>query len=91
MKRRASSYASLPAVPGKVVAGTNPVGSVALGGQTPRIVPPGGGASHGFGPQEHQFGTPHVKGSHGYGHPPKARKGHERLSGNPLAHRVGKK
>lgn len=81
----------MPAVPGKKVAGTNPVGTIELGGQTPRQVPPGGGASHGFGPQEHQFGTPHVKGAHGYGHPPHARKGHERLSGDPLAHRIGKK
>lgn len=91
MKQRKLPYANLPAVPGKVIAGANPVGSVELGGQVPRTVPPGGGASRGLGPQEHQFGTPHVRGSHGYGHPPKARKGHERLSGDPLAHRIGRK
>lgn len=91
MKQRKGPYASTPAVPGKVIAGTNPVGSVELGGQIPRTVPAGGGASHGFGPQEHQFSAPHVKGAHGYGHPPKARKGAIRLSGDPKAHRIGHK
>ena len=90
-KQRKLPFANLPAVPGKKIASVNPVGSVGLGGQTPRQVPPGGGVSHGFGPAERQFSTPHVKGSHGYGHPIKARKGHERLSGDPLAHRIGKK
>lgn len=90
-KQRKSQYSNVPSVPAKQVAGTPSVGSVALGTITPRIVPEGGGTSHGFGPQIHQFGTPHVRGSHGYGHPPKARKGHVRLSGNPLAHHLGKR
>lgn len=91
MKQRKLPFANVPAVPNKKVAGANPIGTVALGGETPRIVPAGGGISHGFGPQEHEFGTPHVRGSHGYGHPPKARKGSIRLSGDPGAHRIGKK
>lgn len=91
MPKKKSPYASVPSVPDKVVAGKNPVGGVELGDTKPRIVPEGGGASHGFGPQSHQFGTPHVRGAHGYGHPSKARKGSVRLSGNPLAHQIGKK
>lgn len=91
MKKQKDFYPSTPAVPAKEIAGANPIGVVGLGATKPRIVPEGGGASHGFGPAAHQFGTPHVKGAHGYGHPPKARKGHERLSGDPLAHRIGKK
>lgn len=91
MPKKKSPYASLPAVPPKTVAGESPMPGSELGKATPPMVPESGGASHGFGPQVHQFGHPHIKGAHGYGHPLKARHGHERLSGNPLAHRVGKK
>ncbi len=79
------------AVPKKVVAGSNAVGGVELGGMNPRMVPEATGISHGFGPHEKQFGTPHIKGAHGYGHPLKARKGHLRMSGSPSAHQVGRK
>lgn len=91
MSKRKSPYASTPAVPEKVIAGKNPVGTVDLGSMISPTVPKEEGASHGFGPQVHQFGTPHIKGSHGFGHPLKAKHGHLRMSGNPLAHRLGKK
>lgn len=91
MKRKQGFYSTEPVVPAKKIAGENPVGGVTLGTMNPRMVPEATGASHAFGPHEREFGTPHVKGAHGWGHPPHARKGHERLSGDPLAHRIGKK
>jgi hypothetical protein len=91
MKQKKSQYADVPAVPPKKVAGKNPVGAVGLGVIVPRMVPETGGISHGFGPQAHQFGTPHIPGSHGYGHPHHARKGHLRMSGSTKAHRIGAK
>lgn len=91
MPKRKGFYASELDVPAKKAAGANPIGTVALGAETPPIVPKKEAVVHGLGPQVHQFHYPHTKGVHGYGHPQKAHVGHLRLSGSPKAHRVGGK
>lgn len=90
-RKEPGQYATAPAVPAKKVAGENPVGNVALGSMNSPTVPEKIGVNHGFGPHEHPFRHPHIKGVHGYGHLPKQRQGHFRTSGNPLAHQLGKK
>ncbi len=84
-------YSQTPVVPAKQIAGTNPIGTVALGGATPRTVPQAQPTIHGFDTPAHTFRTPSVKGAHGFGHIAKLRQGNHRLSGVPTAHRVGKK
>ncbi len=90
MAQKKGFYANTPSVPGKKIAGVNPIGIVILGGARPPTVPQRHEAtSHAFGPQIRQVRPSHV--SHGFGHPPAARKGHLRMSGHPMANQIGKK
>lgn len=91
MPKKKGFYATEPAVPDKKIAGENPIGTVELGMLKSPTVPEHEGVIHGLGPQTKQFHYPHVRGAHGYGHPPKARVGHLRYSSNPKAHRIGGK
>ena len=56
-----SSYAQIPAVPAKKVAGTNPVGKVAVGSGKPGIVPEKAGFSRGLTPKN-EFKQPKPHG-----------------------------
>lgn len=90
MANKKSIYAKTLAVPGKKIAGTNPVGAqTAVGGLTPPMVPAKSAVLHGLGPVTKPIREPQVKGSHGFGHVAKLKQGHLRMSGNPAAHRVG--
>jgi len=82
-------YSQTPVVPAKAIAGKNPIPGPSLGSGTSPTVPQEPGKAHGLGPHDKPFRAAHVKGAHGYGHPPKARSGHHRLSGHPQAHRLG--
>lgn len=86
-----SPYSQTPVVPASEIAGKNPIPGPGVGGYASPTVPQKTGTIHGLGTLEKPFGAGHVKGSHGFGHPPHARKGHFRLSGVPSAHQVGKR
>ena len=73
-------YANQPVVPATKIAGTNPLGTPSVGFHQLKMVPKKQGVSGGF-----------VPGSHGFGHHPKHRQGHARLSGVAAAHRLGSK
>lgn len=83
-------YAQTPAVPASEIAGTNPIPGPGVGNYAAPSVPSQPGAVHGLGTLAKPFEHGHVKGAHGYGHPPHAKKGHYRLSGNANAHQLGK-
>jgi len=75
-------YSQTPAVPEKQVAGTNPIQGPVIGTTpTSTAVPSRPGITRALGY--------HPKKSHGFGHAPKAKSGHYRLSGVPGAHRLG--
>lgn len=75
-------YSQEPVASSKVLADKNPIPGPELGGQvTSPTVPRHQGFTKALGP--------HVKISHGFGHAPKAKHGHYRLSGHPQAHRLG--
>lgn len=82
-------FAQVPVAKPKAIAGTNPVGTVALGTATPTMVPDKQAVIHGLDVPAHTIGHPSVKGAKRYGHV--AKLGHMRLSGNPGAHRLGSK
>lgn len=82
-------YSQTPAVPEKQIAGKNPIPGPQLGSAVSPTVPQEPGRAHGLGPAGKAFKPGHVKGAHGFGHPPHARHGHFRLSGHPQAHRLG--
>lgn len=82
-------YSQTPVVPEKEIAGKNPIPGTALGAYASPTVPQEPGKVHGLGMLPKPFKHGVVKGAHGYGHPPRAHKGHLRLSGNPQAHRLG--
>lgn len=82
-------YSQTPVVPAKAIAGKNPIPGPELGRNSSPTVLQEPGKVHGLGPQGKSFKPGHVKGAHGYGHPPHARKGPYRLSGHPQAHRLG--
>jgi hypothetical protein len=84
-------YSQTPVVPEKQIAGKNPIPGPALGGYASPTVPETPGVMHGVGTLSKPFKHGAVKGAHGYGHPPHAKKGHYRLSGVPNAHQVGKR
>ena len=82
-------YSQAPAVPAGEIAGKNPIPGPSLGSYASPTVPQEPGKAHGIGGLAKPFRPAHVKGSHGYGHPPHARKGLFRLSGHPNAHQLG--
>lgn len=87
MPSKKGIYPQGPVVPGKQVAGSNPVGSqTTVGGTAPPIVPPKAGAAHGFGPVTEERKQPRLKGEVKYGH---FKLGKLRMSGHPEAHRIG--
>jgi hypothetical protein len=83
-------YSQTPVVPESEIAGKNPIQGPAIGGYASPTVPEKPGMAHGLGTLQKPFKPGHVKGAHGYGHPPHAHKGHLRLSGAPDAHQLGK-
>jgi hypothetical protein len=83
-------YSQTPVVSAKQVAGTNPIPGPGVGLLTSPTVPEKPGVIHGLGTPTKEFKHGQVKGSHGFGHPPHATKGHYRLSGVPNAHQLGK-
>lgn len=84
-------YSQTPAVPASEIAGKNPIPGPGVGNYSSPTVPETPGVMHGVGTLSKPFRPGHVKGSHGYGHPPHAMKGHYRLSGKADAHRIGQK
>jgi hypothetical protein len=82
-------YSQTPVVPEKQIAGKNPIPGPALGGYASPTVPETPGVMHGIGTLAKPFKHGVVRGSHGYGHPPHAKKGNYRLSGHPNAHQLG--
>lgn len=84
-------YSEIPVVPKKTIAGTNPMGTVALGGAKSPTVPQKASSIHGLDVPAHTFRTPSIKGAHGYGHVAKMKQGHLRVSGVPGAAKIGTK
>lgn len=84
-------YSQTPVVSAKQIAGTNPIPGPALGGYASPTVPETPGVMHGVGTLAKPFKHGVAKGTHGYGHPPHAKKGHYRLSGVSGAHQLGKR
>jgi hypothetical protein len=84
-----SPYSQTPVVPKNQIAGTNPITGPKVGSYASPTVPEKIGVAHGLGTLEKPFRHGVVRGSHGYGHPPHAKKGNYRLSGHPNAHMVG--
>jgi len=89
MPKKAKFYSQTPAVPAKRLAGTNPMPGPTLGSAVLPTTPTHQGRIHGLGTPEHPFGHRQVKGVHGYGHLPRQRQGHLRLSGLPTGHQIG--
>lgn len=84
-------YSQTPVVSEKQIAGKNPIAGPGVGNLTSPTVPEKPATVHGLGTPAKNFPHGQVPGAHGYGHPPHARKGHYRLSGNPKAHKLGSK
>lgn len=84
-------YSNTPVVPAKQIAGTNPVGTIALGAGMSPLTPKKQPTIHGLNVPPHTFRSPSIKGAHGYGHVAKLKQGHYRLSGVPTAHKLGGK
>ena len=80
-------YPKTPDVPGKQVAGSNPVGEqTAVGGLVPPTVPAKEGKAHGFGPVTEARSQPKPKGEVRYG---RFKLGKLRMSGDPKSHMIG--
>ena len=80
-------YPQTLSVPGKKVAGSNPVGAqTVVGGMNPPTVPPKQAVIHGLGPVTEERKQPTLKGETKYGH---FKLGKLRMSGHPEAHRIG--
>lgn len=83
-------YSKQPVASSKAIADKNPLGTVTVGPEVPKMVPQAPSSIHGLNVPAHSFKGASVKGSHGYGHIAKNRQGAHRMSGSPKAHRVGK-
>lgn len=72
-------YSNMPNAPEKKIFGSNPYPQPVVGSEVNRIVPAKQPRLTGF------------AGTHGYGHTPKQKKGHLRVSGHSGAHLIGGK
>ncbi len=83
MPKKDNFYSQTPVVSAKKLAGTNPVGSVAIGGgKSPTVPAKAGSMSQGLGSEPKHFFRHHLR--------PHRQKGYLRVSGHPGAHQLGK-
>lgn len=89
MPKRKSFYSQTVPAPAKKLAGTNPVGSVAVGPASKLTVPAKPATVHGLGPQAQLFRKAAVPGAQKYGYVGKPHKQNLKLSGHAGAHQLG--
>jgi len=84
-------YSKQAPAPDKKAAARNPMPGPFQGTVLSPTVPLHPAKIHGLGTPTHVFGHRNIKGVHSFGHLPKARVGHLRLSGAPKSHQIGKR
>ncbi len=89
MPKSKGFYSKTINAPAKKLAGTNPVGDVTVGPASKLTVPSKPAVIHGLGQQTQLFRKALVPGAQKYGYVGKPHR--EKSSGNPNAHRVGKR
>lgn len=82
-----SPYTVGPVAPANKTASSPLIQNASLGNEAPNMVPNVVAKTSGLPHQFPQAGN----GAHGFGHYGNQRSGHTRLSGNPAAHKIGKK